>query len=305
MLGGTAQVGLHVLANLLEFGLDTVALSRKLQSLQQRAHSNGATVWWLSPRHFSEMAGNSYSSDVGSFPAPEWMISTGPIWLANEYLERCPKLQRAVCLSTSSVLSKADSDDALERQLIEKILREEDRLIRTCASRDIDLVILRPTLIYGCGRDENISRMAQFIKRFGFLPLAGKAQGLRQPIHVADLAELMVKVAMSEMTGQQTYNVAGGSTLTYREMASYVFHALGKRARLVSLPDSLLASGARVARTLFGMDGLNAQMVLRQNRDLVFDDRPVRQRYGFHPREFRPGPADFELAGEVSRYLPD
>ncbi len=53
----------------------------------------------------------------------------------------------------------------------------------------VEWVILRPTLIYGHGRDKNITEIARFIRRFGFFPLLGKANGLRQPIHVEDVAE--------------------------------------------------------------------------------------------------------------------
>jgi uncharacterized protein YbjT (DUF2867 family) len=309
LLGGTAQVGIHVLANLLEAGIDTLALTRRLTSPQQKSHPSGSQVWWMSPDHFAQ----HFNGTNGRFEVqgpelcgrPQWLLSTGPIRLACEYLAKLPGLQAAVCLSSSSVLVKADSAELSERRQIAEILESERQLDRECTLQNVGLVILRPTLVYGCGMDENISRMARFIRRWGFLPLAGPAQGLRQPIHVADLAELVVEIARSGPTGQQVYEVVGGSTLPYHQMATAVFRSLGRKARLLSLPARGLAGVTRMAGRFVGPDRLNAQMLLRQERDLVFDDQAVRKRFNFQPREFRPVPADFVLPDDVKRYQPD
>ena len=98
--------------------------------------------------------------------------------------------------------------------------------------------------------------------------------------------------------------MAGGSTLTYRDMAARVFPALGKPERLFSLPPAVLAGGVAAASKLPGMSGLNPQMVFRQNQDLVFADLPIRQRFDFQPRSFQPVAEDFELPVEIRQLLP-
>jgi len=304
LLGGTAQVGIHVLAQLLGAGVDTLALTRTLRSAQLKSHSSGSRVCWMSPDQFDRRDGWLGEQSLDGLVRPQWLLSTGPIRLACEYLPKLPGLQLVVSLSSSSVLVKADSAEPFERQQIAQILESENQLEQACAARNMGLVILRPTLVYGCGMDQNISRMARFIRRWGFLPLAGPARGLRQPIHVADLAFLMVEIARTGVTGQQAYEVAGGSTLSYRQMAAAVFQAVGRKERLAKVPPGLLAGAADLVGAFIGRGRLNAQMLSRQERDLVFDDHAVRQRYHFDPREFRPGPADFELPAEISSYLP-
>lgn len=304
LTGATAQVGLHILRDLLNARINTIALSRKVIARQQINHSSGARVAWYHPEPFKALISNDPLQTEADFARPECLLSAGPIKLAEMWLDRCESLQRIVCLSTSSVFSKADSAHSAEREQIEEILQSEKRLKSTCLSRGIGLVLLRPTLIYGCGQDENISRMAQFIGRFGFVPLAGEAKGLRQPIHVADLAQLMVTIAQTRISGQSSFEVAGGSTLTYRDMAARVFSALGKPQRLFSLPPALLARSVALASKLPGMGGLNAQMVLRQNQDLVFSDLDIRQCYDFQPRGFYPVADDFRLSAEIRQLLP-
>jgi len=304
LTGATAQVGLHILRDLLAAGINAAALSRKVAAGEQIRHPSGASVAWYHPEQFRELISSNTNQFAAGSAQPVCLLSAGPIKLAEEWADRCEKLERIVCLSTSSVLSKADSAQPAEREQIEEILQSEKQLMSTCSARGMGLVILRPTLIYGCGRDENISRIAQFIDRFGFVPLAGEARGLRQPIHVADLAELMVKISLSEISGQNSFEVAGGSTLTYRDMAARIFSALGKPERLFSVPPAILASGAALASKLPGMGGLNAQMVLRQNQDLVFSNHAVQQLYDLQPRGFHPGPEDFKLPAEIRQLLP-
>ena len=65
----------------------------------------------------------------------------------------------------------------------------EDALRKWAELNRVQWVILRPTLIYGYGQDKNVSEIARFVRRFGFFPLIGKAQGLRQPVHADDVAE--------------------------------------------------------------------------------------------------------------------
>jgi hypothetical protein len=66
----------------------------------------------------------------------------------------------------------------------------------------------------------------------------------------------------------------------------------------------LLSNAVSLVGKLSGIKGLNAAMVLRQNQDLVFDNRDIRQAFDFQPRAFGPGPGDFKLPARLQRYLP-
>jgi len=71
----------------------------------------------------------------------------------------------------------------------QRLMRAEAQLEQWAVERQIEWVILRPTLIYGYGRDMNISEIARFIQRFGFFPLIGGGAGLRQPVHSDDVIQ--------------------------------------------------------------------------------------------------------------------
>jgi hypothetical protein len=68
----------------------------------------------------------------------------------------------------------------------------EEDLATKCARLGIAWTIFRPTLIYGCASDKNVTTIANFVRRFGFFPAVGRATGKRQPVHADDLAQACV-----------------------------------------------------------------------------------------------------------------
>jgi nucleoside-diphosphate-sugar epimerase len=198
-----------------------------------------------------------------------------------------------VAFSTTSIASKVDSPDLRERETINAIVTQEAALRDSCSSLGSELCLLRPTLVYGCGMDQNISLLARWIKRFGFVPISRSAQGLRQPVHVADLAQTAVSAMLCSASAGLVSAVCGGSTLTYRAMVERIFDGLSRPRRIIALPAPLLAAAAGVGRTIPALRSINSEMIRRQSRDLVFDDQPAREKLAHQPRRFSPGSSDF------------
>jgi len=198
-----------------------------------------------------------------------------------------------VVFSSSSVLTKRESADPAEREQMQAMLGFESELEATAADQASTLVIFRPTMIYGCGLDTNISRLANWIRRFGFMPVNGQAGGLRQPVHADDLASAAVTALLSEVPLPRYVLLAGGSTLTYADMVCRIFSAMDKPARLLRLPQWLFVLLVRLLRAFRPGAGINSEMVRRQRRDLVFDDQQARELLAYQPRPFEPSEKDF------------
>jgi nucleoside-diphosphate-sugar epimerase len=171
----------------------------------------------------------------------------------------------------------------------------ESELQSKAENTGLKLLILRPTLIYGCGLDTNISRLASWVRRFGFIPVNGKATGLRQPVHADDLAHVAVAALHFKGVLPRTLSLGGGETLSYSDMAIRIFSAMEKPVRLVRLPEWLFVSLIRFACRLRLITGVNPEMVKRQNVNLVSDDRAARELLDYDPRPFTPTVADFSL----------
>jgi nucleoside-diphosphate-sugar epimerase len=215
--------------------------------------------------------------------------------LALDCLRYYPGLKTAVVFSSSSVWTKAASPLKAESGHMADIAAAEKALLRLCSERGVDLLLLRPTLIWGCGLDRNISLLARFGRRFGFIPVSGDAQGLRQPVHADDLARLAVRALGSEPPLAMQSAVCGGSTLTYRAMVRLIAEACPGPVRLLTLPRGLLSSLVSLPALLPAYRGINAEMVNRQSQDMTFDDSLLRDALNAQARSFEPSPADFEI----------
>ena len=91
----------------------------------------------------------------------------------------------------------------------------------------------------------------------------------------------------------------GGSTLSYGEMVSRIAACL-ENVRPLFLPVWVLKAATGLASFLPAYSGLNAQMVVRQCRDQVFDDSDLRDALGYDPRPFHPGKQDFAVPADAS-----
>ena len=223
----------------------------------------------------------------GEGVTPYW-ICVAPIWVLPDYfaLIEAAGARRVVVLSSTSRFTKVGSGDTAEQATAAKLIDGETRLQAWAESRGIEWVILRPTLIYGIGRDKNISEIARFIRRFGFFPVLGEAKGLRQPIHAEDVAGACLAALQGSDVRSRSYNISGGETLTYREMVARVFTALGRRPRLLTVPLWAFRLAVTTLRCLPRYRQWSAAMAERMNSDLVFDPADAVRDLGFKPRGF-------------------
>lgn len=221
-------------------------------------------------------------------PVCPTVLSLSPIWHLPPGLPalKAKGMQRLVAFSSTSVLTKAASPDAYEQGMVRRLAEGEEAVRTFCEANGVAWTIFRPTLVYAEGQDQNVSRLARLIRRLGFLPLAGKGEGLRQPVHADDLAAAAIAAAASPAAENRAYELPGGETLTYRQMAERVFEGMGRRPAIVPLPEGLWRLAFGLARPF--LPGATAQMGARMSEDLAFDGTAATADFGWNPRPFRP-----------------
>jgi len=296
LTGASSQLGVFLIPRLLAGGFRVLAMSRNASRYPQDSQEG---LLWIHPDELSHGAGEATS---GLSRQVKMLVSCGPMELATQAMGVCAALERVVVFSTSSVFSKAGSPDSDESEQIEGILRGERELKACCEQAGLALLCLRPTLIYGCGLDRNISRLAAWIRQHGWMVVAGQARGLRQPVHADDLAKVVIRALSAEKPLTLDSPACGGSTLSYRHMVELIFDSLGKPRRIIKVPAGILAPLTGFLAKLPTFGGLNREMVRRQNIDLVFDDKALRQALDYNPRPFRPEPRDYEIPPEAMNY---
>jgi nucleoside-diphosphate-sugar epimerase len=282
VLGASSLVGGCLLPQLVELGCGAVAFSRK----KQIGIQGGAVEWMHIP------APGVNTVDI-TRRVSHW-ICVAPIWVLPDYfgLLEAHGARRVVVLSSTSRFTKDDSNDPHEQEVAVRLADAEMRVQQWAENHGVEWVVLRPTLIYGLGRDKNIAEIARVIRRSGIFPLFGKAGGLRQPIHVQDVAGACVAALHAPAVVNRAYNISGGETLTYRAMVLRVFAALGRSPRLLTVPLWAFRLAVAVLRCLPRYRQWSSAMAQRMNRDLVFEHADAVRDFGFKPRGFVLGADD-------------
>lgn len=297
VLGATGQVGLFAVAGLLKAGREVIAVTRN------RAGAGGTRLGNLSRCDLAQLGALLRTRPESGGAA---LLSCGPAALALAALECAPPAnhhhwERLLVIGSTSTIVKRSSPDAAEREVIGEIESALREIRERCASDGIPLTVLSPTLIYGCGKDENLSRVWRWIRRIGIAPLAARHRGMRQPLHVADLAATIVNALQARPAPELETPVSGGSALEYGEMIGRLFDAAGLRRRCLRLPSLSFPLVAGLSRLLPAVTPISSEMFRRQSRDLVFDDSQARTHLGHEPRDFHPTAEDFDLPAHIDR----
>lgn len=124
---------------------------------------------------------------------------------------------------------------------------EAEKGIREIASATgMNVVVVRPPLVYGPGVKANFQAMMRFVKRNIPLPLAS-VENRRSMVSVGNLCDLLVHCIGHPAAANQTFFVSDGRDLSTPELLRMVALSLGQPARLFPFPVWLLHAGARAA----------------------------------------------------------
>ncbi len=272
VIGATGLVGGYLLMRLMNRGECPWAMSRQPRQ--------GATARWI--------VGDLTQPETLAAPPVATLYCTADASLLAPVLHRffTPALKRVVAFTSTSVMTKIDSEIAAEREILTRLAEAERRIARDCEISGIGWTILRPTLIYAEGLDINITPLARLIRRFGFMPLVGGAAGLRQPVHAEDLAIGAVAAAASPAAANQFYSLPGAETISYREMIGRIFDGMSLPRRGLPVPALLWRAAFLAAKPLF--PDANVAMGIRMMKDMTFDASPAIRDFGWNPRSFHP-----------------
>ncbi|MFI5259871.1 MAG: SDR family oxidoreductase [Candidatus Limnocylindrales bacterium] len=133
--------------------------------------------------------------------------------------------------------------------------------------------ILRPTVLFG---DEPIlvNNVAWLLRRFPIFGIPGDGSYGIQPIHVADLADLAVGLAL--LPENVVVDAAGPETLDFTDFVKMIRGAVGSRSRIVHGSPGLALFAARLLGRAVGdvlltreeMDGLMAGLLVSHSTPL-------------------------------------
>jgi nucleoside-diphosphate-sugar epimerase len=272
VFGASGQIGDSLLARLLEAGHQLVGVSRVARAPRER-------LQWLV---------GDLDRALPALPACDAIFSLGPLdrfsaWFAHTR----PPVAAVIAVSSMSAESKRHSPDPRERALAQRLRDAEQTLLGAASSMQVACTVFRPTMLYGAGRDRSVTRLARFAQRWHLFPLLPGARGLRQPLHVADLAQACSAAWQHRTKDGRVIEIGGGECLTFAELLQRVRASIGAFALPLPLPMSLLRALAPARYRA---------AIVRLQSDLLADNHVVIAELGVRPRAFLPDRSCWQAA---------
>jgi UDP-glucose 4-epimerase len=121
---------------------------------------------------------------------------------------------------------------------------EAEMGLRKIASvTSMEVVIIRPPLIYGPGVKANFLRLLSTVVRGIPLPLAG-IKNRRSIVALNNLVDFLVTCIHHSAAANETFLISDGDDLSTAELVQCMAKQAGRSARLFTLPQSLMELGA-------------------------------------------------------------
>lgn len=141
-------------------------------------------------------------------------------------------------------------------------------------------VMLHPTMIYGAAAENNLQRIAAYIRKLGIIPLPDGGRTLLQPIHVEDVARCVEAALYRDEAPGAPIVVAGPEPITYRDLVMAVGAAIKRKPFILPIPGPLLELIAMFTAILPLLPRIRRDEIRRLSEDKAFPIDEMMQRLG-------------------------
>lgn len=146
----------------------------------------------------------------------------------------------------------------------------EQGLIDICEASSMELVIIRPPLVYGPGAPGNFLRMVKWVEKGVPLPL-GAISNKRSLVGIDNLVDLIITCTYHPAAAGKVLMASDGEDVSTPELLRKVAKAMGKPSRLIYVPAWLLKLSAKsVGRSYMAKRLLSSlQVDITQTEELL------------------------------------
>lgn len=109
----------------------------------------------------------------------------------------------------------------------------------------LELVIIRPPLVYGPNVRANFLRLMRLVKSGMPLPF-GAVHNRRSMVALDNLTDLLIVCSRHPEAAGQTFMVSDDNDVSVSELIRMIASAMGKRSLLIPLPSSILTGAASI-----------------------------------------------------------
>lgn len=154
-------------------------------------------------------------------------------------------------------------------------LEAEQALFKLAADTGLQVVVVRPPLVYGPGVKANFQALVKVLRKGVPLPLGAVTGNRRSLVALDNLVDLLITCAQHPAAAGHVFLASDGEDMSTTELIRRLGQAMAKPARLVPVPGWVLNAAA----TLLG----KRQAAQRLLGSLQVDSQPAQQVLGWTP----------------------
>jgi predicted dehydrogenase/nucleoside-diphosphate-sugar epimerase len=192
---------------------------------------------------------------------------------------RAERVRRIVALSTLSVHNAVVGPYGRTK-------REMEKLLLGCG---LEVVILRPSLVYGPGEAGLFHRMTQSIERLPVVPIIGTGKQRVRPVHVSDVVEVILQCVRASHVIGRCYDIVGPEEVRFCEFVAQVSRIFGQRKRQVHIPAPVARFAAHAMARIFKEPPITLDNVIGATQVTVNNPSPAWRDFSIRPTSLRDG----------------
>lgn len=135
----------------------------------------------------------------------------------------------------------------------------EQSLLEIAAQTGMEVVIIRPPLVYGPGVKANFLQLLRWVEKGIPLPLAG-IDNARSMVYVGNLVDLIIRCCQHSAAAGQTFLVSDGEDVSSAQLVRAMALALNKSPRLFACPLAVLRVVAALAGRSAALERLSSSL---------------------------------------------
>ncbi|MBF4695144.1 NAD-dependent epimerase/dehydratase family protein [Fusibacter ferrireducens] len=204
------------------------------------------------------------------------------------------KVKNVVLVHTTGIYSKYKSASELYQNI-----EDEIKLLTEKSDHKLNIIILRPTMIYGDLCDLNMSKFIKMVDRLRLFPVINGGTGLIQPVNARSLGRAYFLVLKNlSRASQKEYIISGEKPISMKEAFKLISLHLNKKTCFINVPVMVGVALAYILKvaSLGKIDFV--EKVQRMAEDRSFSHELARKDFGYIPIEFKEG-----IGIEVKQFL--
>lgn len=182
-------------------------------------------------------------------------------------------VKRLIYLSSMAVYGKNSSKVALSEICStnpntpygQAKLKAEEELLQIQKNTGLEVVIIRPPLVYGPNAPGNFARLRKLIQKAPVLPF-GRATEKRSFISVEYLCDFMIHCASHPDAAGEIFNVCDPNPLSTKELCSDIDRSLNKKTWQIPIPRIFMRYGLTLCKQRDTYEKLFEPMLLNTTK---------------------------------------